>query len=71
MQALLLVVLCSAVLLSMEEATRHAFLEAVDGRAKPALALPRASRRRPDPAKLYMTSAGSIWCGRHLPSSDS
>lgn len=61
----MLIVLCSAVLFSMEEASRRAFIKAVDAGALPVLARPRAPVRPFNPAKLYLTRSGSVRCGRH------
>ena len=72
MQAALLIVLCSAVLFSMEEATRRAFIKALDRGEKPDLALPgRTNEVLPNPAKLYVTSSGTLRCGRHALNSGS
>ena len=72
MQAALLIVLCSAVLFSMEAATRRAFVKALDRGATPDSAPPGSSPQAlPDPAKLYVTSSGTLRCGRHALNSGS
>lgn len=71
MQAAMLVVLCSAVLFSIEEVLRRAFIEAMDGDVKPVLAPRRASRKLLDPTKLFLTTSGRIRCGRHASILDS
>ena len=72
MQAALLIVLCSAVLFSMEAAKRRAFIKALDRGATADSALPGPSPGvLPDSAKLYVTSSGTLRCGRHALNSGS
>ncbi len=69
MQAALLIVLCSAVLFSMEEAMRRAFIKALDRGSKHDSASPKTPQGlRPSPARLYLTSSGLLRCGRHASS---